>query len=30
MDDHGGELVINEQKVALAVVAIDEHAYRPE
>ena len=25
-DDHGGELVIGEDKVALAVMAVDEHA----
>lgn len=26
--NHGGELVIGRDKVALAIVAVDEHAYR--
>jgi hypothetical protein len=27
-DDHGRELVVHEDKAALAVMAIDEHAHR--
>jgi hypothetical protein len=26
-DDHGGELIIGQDKVALAVMAVDEHAH---
>jgi hypothetical protein len=29
-DDHGGELIIGEDEVALAVMAINEHAHRQE
>jgi hypothetical protein len=29
-DDHGGELIVHEDKAALAVMAIDEHAHRPK
>src|ERR687897_527682 len=29
-DDHGGELIIDEDKVALAVMTINEHAHRLE